>query len=70
MRILFLQSFQRANVAKHTMFCVFPHFRTFANIMMVYPISLGTTAFFMVVAVLLCHPARTYRATQAKATAR
>ena len=51
-------------------FCVFPHFRTFANIMMVYPISLGTTAFFMVVAVLLCHPARTYRATQAKATAR
>ena len=50
--------------------CVFPHFRTFANIMMVYPISLGTTAFFMVVAVLLCHPARTYRATQAKATAR
>ena len=52
------------------MFCVFPHFRTFANIMMVYPISLGTTAFFMVVAVLLCHPARTYRVTQAKATAR
>ena len=51
-------------------FCVFPHFRTFANIMMVYPISLGTTAFFMVVAVLLCHPARTYRATQARATAR
>ena len=51
-------------------FCVFPHFRTFANIMMVYPISLGTTAFFMVVAVLLCHPARTYRTTQAKATAR
>ncbi|MFR7797408.1 MAG: MATE family efflux transporter [Collinsella sp.] len=51
-------------------FCVFPHFRTFANIMMVYPISLGTTAFFMVVAVLLCHPARTYRATKAKATAR
>ena len=51
-------------------FCVFPHFRTFANIMMVYPISLGTTAFFMVVAVLLCHPARTYRATQAKVTAR
>ena len=51
-------------------FCVFPHFRTFANIMMVYPISLGTTAFFMVVAVLLCHPARTYRAAQAKATAR
>ena len=51
-------------------FCVFPHFRTFASIMMVYPISLGTTAFFMVVAVLLCHPARTYRATQAKATAR
>ena len=51
-------------------FCVFPHVRTFANIMMVYPISLGTTAFFMVVAVLLCHPARTYRATQAKATAR
>ena len=51
-------------------FCVFPHFRTFANVMMVYPISLGTTAFFMVVAVLLCHPARTYRATQAKATAR
>ena len=51
-------------------FCVFPHFRTFANIMMVYPISLGTTAFFMVVAVLLCHPARTYRVTQAKATAR
>ena len=50
-------------------FCVFPHFRTFANIMMVYPISLGTTAFFMVVAVLLCHPARTYRVTQAKATA-
>ena len=49
---------------------VFPHFRTFANIMMVYPISLGTTAFFMVVAVLLCHPARTYRAAQAKATAR
>ena len=51
-------------------FCVFPHFRTFANIMMVYPISLGTTAFFMVVTVLLCHPARTYRATQAKAAAR
>lgn len=51
-------------------FCVFPHFRTFANIMMVYPISLGTTAFFMVVAVLLCHPAHTYRLTQAKATAR
>ena len=51
-------------------FCVFPHFRTFANIMMVYPISLGTTAFFMVVAVLLCHPARTYRTAQAKATAR
>lgn len=51
-------------------FCVFPHFRTFANIMMVYPISLGTTAFFMVVAVLLCHPARTYRAAQAKATTR
>ena len=51
-------------------FCVFPHLRTFANIMMVYPISLGTTAFFMVVAVLLCHPARTYRAAQAKATAR
>ena len=47
-------------------FCVFPNFRTFANIMMVYPISLGTTAFFMVVAVLLCHPARTYRLTQAK----
>ena len=51
-------------------FCVFPHFRTFANIMMVYPISLGTTAFLMVVAVLLCHPARTYRTTQARATAR
>ena len=51
-------------------FCVFPHFRNFANIMMVYPISLGTTAFFMVVAVLLCHPAHTYRLTQAKATAR
>ena len=51
-------------------FCVFPHFRTFANIMMVYPISLGTTAFFMVVAVLLCHPARTYRLAQAKAEAR
>ena len=51
-------------------FCVFPHFRTFANIVMVYPISLGTTAFFMVVAVLLCHPARTYRVTQANATAR
>ena len=51
-------------------FCVFPHFRTFANIMMVYPISLGTTAFFMVVAVLLCHPARTYRTAQTKATAR
>ena len=47
-------------------FCVFPHFHTFANIMMVYPISLGTTAFFMVVAVLLCHPARTYRLTQTK----
>ena len=26
----------------------FTRFRTFANIMMVYPISLGTTAFFMV----------------------
>lgn len=51
-------------------FCVFPHFHTFANIMLVYPISLGTTAFFMVVAVLLCHPARTYRTAQTKATAR
>lgn len=38
--------------------------------MMVYPISLGTTAFFMVVAVLLCHPARAYRVSQAKETAR
>ena len=37
-------------------FCVFPHFHTFANIVMVYPISLGTTAFFMVVAVLLLPP--------------
>lgn len=51
-------------------FYVFPHFRTFANIMLVYPISLGTTAFFMVVAVLLCHPARTYRLAQPKAEAR
>ena len=51
-------------------FYVFPHFRTFANIMLVYPISLGTTAFFMVVAVLLCHQARTYRLAQPKAEAR
>ena len=48
-------------------FCVFPTSRTFATIMMVYPISLGTTAFFMILAVLLCHPARTYRRTQLKA---
>ena len=48
-------------------FCVFPHYRTFANIMMVYPISLGTTALVMIIAVLFCHPARTYRKQQAKA---
>ena len=51
-------------------FCVFPHFRTFANIMMVYPISLGTTALVMILAVLFCHPARTYRKQQAKMSAR
>lgn len=51
---------------------VFPPNQTFENIMLVYPISLGTTALLLVGALLFCRPARVYegqgRAVLAKET--
>lgn len=45
--------------------CVFPTNRTFSTIMMVYPISLGITAFSILIALIACHPAKTYRRKRA-----
>lgn len=42
-------------------FVYFPTHPTFADIMYAYPASLGTTALFLVGAVLYCHPARRYK---------
>ena len=39
---------------------VFPHSRTFATIMRVFPISLATTALLIFIAVLVCRPSRRY----------
>ncbi len=39
-------------------YAVFPRFRTFSNIMLVYPLSLATTAVLLLVATLILRPAR------------
>ena len=47
--------------------CVFPTSRTFATIMLVYPISLGVTAFLIFIALMVFRPARMYRQGRMKA---
>ena len=44
--------------------CVFPLSRTFATIMLVYPISLGVTSLLIFGAVLAFRPAKLYRSKQ------
>lgn len=39
---------------------VFPQYKTFMNIMLVFPISLATTALLMLAAVLYFRPSRRY----------
>ena len=39
-------------------YAVFPHYGTFENIMLVYPISLCTAAVLILLALLFLHPAR------------
>ncbi|MBR6045034.1 MAG: MATE family efflux transporter [Ruminococcus sp.] len=38
-------------------FAVFPRYKTFKCIMTAYPLSLGTTAVFLVIALMICRPA-------------
>ena len=40
---------------------VFPHSQSFRTIMTVYPISLGTTALMLFLALLCCHPAKRFQ---------
>lgn len=41
-------------------YLVFPRSRTFQTIMMAFPLSLATTAVFILIALLICHPSRRY----------
>jgi len=43
---------------------VFPHSRTFQTIMLVFPISLASTALLIFFALLFCHPARRFAAME------
>ena len=42
-------------------YAVFPNHRSFSSLMMVYPVSLSTTALLILIAVLVYHPARRYQ---------
>ena len=42
-------------------YAVFPNHRNFSSLMIVYPVSLSTTALLILIAVLVYRPARRYR---------
>ena len=42
-------------------YAVFPNHRSFSSLMMVYPVSLSTTALLILITVLVYHPARRYQ---------